>query len=156
MTEEQRWRWWTRSGVAVTVLVAVGIAVAAVTRSTALLAVILALLVVALVTMVVVKSRPGAPVPPALHGLDVEQRRLVTEAVKAGRPAPDPALAPAVAAVARRQQTAMVLLILSAGIGLYLRIESLQSGSGSPAFDWAVIAFWLFVAAGAVRVLVRR
>ncbi len=56
----------------------------------------------------------------------------------------------------RRQQTAMVLLILSAGIGLCLRIDSLVSGSGNPAFDWAVIAFWLFVAAGAVRVLVRR
>ena len=50
----------------------------------------------------------------------------------------------------------MALLVLSAGIGLYLRIDSLASGSGSPAFDWAVIAFWLFVAAGAVRILVRR
>ena len=58
--------------------------------------------------------------------------------------------------MARRQQTAMVLLILSAGIGLYLRIGSLVSGSGSPAFGWAVIAFYVFVAAGAVRVLVRR
>ena len=90
MTEEQRWRWWTRSAGAVTVLVAVGIAVAAVRRSTTLLTLTVGLLVVALVTMVAVKSRPGALVPPALQALDAEQRRLVAEAVKAGGRRPTP------------------------------------------------------------------
>ena len=156
MTEEQRWRWWMRSAGAVTVLVAAGMAVAGLTRSPVVLALTLGLLILLAVAAVAGRVRPGTLVPPPLQSLDTEQRRLVTEAVKSGEPAPDPVLAPPVAAMARRQQTAMALLILSAGIGLYLRIDSLASGSGSPAFDWVVIAFWLFVAAGAVRFLVRR
>ena len=116
MTEQQRWQWWTRSTVGAALLVAAGMAAAVLTRNSTLLVLTLGFLVVAVLCAVAV--RPGRVVPPPLQGLDAKQRRLVTEAVNAGRPAADPALAGAVVAMARRRRTAMVLFLLSAAIGL--------------------------------------
>ena len=133
---------------------AVGTIAAVITRSsTLLLALTVGFLVLAV--LCAVAARPGRVVPPPLQGLDAEQRRLVIEAVNAGRAAPDPALAGAVLAMARRQRTATVLFLLSAALGVYLRIDSLAAGSGSPAFDLALITFWFVTAAAAVRTLVR-
>jgi hypothetical protein len=55
-----------------------------------------------------------------------------------------------------RPRAALVLILLSAAIGLWLRIASLLSGSARPALDWLVVAFWFVVAGAAARVLVRR
>ena len=154
MTEQQRWRSWTRSigasliaGVALTM-------VALALRSRALMLASIAVMALTGVTVFGVtlyaRRRPDLLVPPHMQGMDPDGRRLVTTATEAGVRADDPRLAATVVAHARRQLTGMAFLILSGALPVGGRIADLTSqGTDSTPFDVLVIAFWL-VAAGAI------
>lgn len=116
MTSEERWRLW-KGACAVSMVLNIGaMAVALVTRSVAGVVVVLGLSPVLMIALLVTIPRRRA-VPPHLQGLDHDQRRLVAALATSGARAPDPVLAEAVVAQARRQRTGHVFFLMSGEIG---------------------------------------
>ncbi len=93
-------------------------------------------------------------VPPHLQGLDDDQRRLVAALANRGARAPDPVLAEAVVAHARRQRTGHILFLVSGAIPVGLRLPELLAGDAD-AVETALILVWLVLAGFLVRGLVR-
>ena len=95
--------------------------------------------------------------PPYLQGLDNDQRRLVAALASSGGRAPDPVLADAVVASARRQRTGHALFLASGAIPVGVRLSHLLAGDAGTggAFDAVIILVWLVLAGFLTRGLVR-
>ena len=95
--------------------------------------------------------------PTSLNRLEPEQRRQVTRAVGRGQRIDDPELAPAAIALARRQRTSFVLMLISGALAIAITISDLASGTrgAGAGFDGAVVVVWLVLAPFMLRSLLR-
>jgi hypothetical protein len=153
MTEDERWRWRTRFVVVCMVLIAGAMAAALVTESAAGVVIVLALSTLLMAALLFTTAR-GSVVPPHLHGLDDDQRRLVAALANRGARAPDPVLAEAVAAHARRLRTGHILFLVSSALTVGFRLPELLAGDAD-AVETALVLLWLVLAGFLVRGLVR-
>lgn len=153
MTDHQRWLLWKSAVVVGMVVIAAAMTVALVTKSAAGVVVVLVLSPALMMLLLFTVPRRKV-VPPHLQGLDDEQRRLVVALANTGTPAPDPILAEAVVAQARRQRTGHILFLVSGAIPVALRLPEMLAGDAG-GVDTAVILFWLVLAGFLIRGLVR-
>ena len=159
MTERQRWRLWVGFIVGSMVAGFAGASGAAVAGSRPGLRIAIGFVALAFLVMVAVSltalRRPGLLLPPHLEGVEVERRRRVSDAVRAGASVPDSRDAEVAVAHARRQQTAMAFYLASAAIGLYLRLSSLSDHPANRFVDVLGAAFWLATGAFAIGAFLR-
>jgi hypothetical protein len=154
MTDDQRWRRWKIAFAAGIVLSIGAMAVALAAKSVAGVVVVLMLIPVLMLLLLV--TLPRRTIPPYLQGLDEEQRHLVAALADSGDRAPDPILADAVVAYARRQRTGHIVVLVSGALPVGFRLSHLLAGAGSArAFDSVVIVVWLVAAGFLGRGLVR-
>lgn len=156
MTLDERWRLWKGLVAALLVLMAGAMAVTVVKQSAAGVVVVLGLSAL-LVALLFTANFRDQVVPPYLQGLDNDQRRLVAALARSGGRAPDPVLAGAVVASARRQRTGHALFLASGAIPVGVRLSHLLAGGAGAggAFDTVVILVWLVLAVFLTRGLVR-
>ena len=139
-------------------LISAAMGVAVVFRSATALVVIMGLTVAAAVAAPALRTRRerNAPLPPGLDPLEAEQRRLILAAVHRGARISDPALAPAVVAVARRQRRVHAVFLASGAVPVGFRAADLLSATaGRAGVDRIVVVVWLVAAGVLVRGMVR-
>jgi hypothetical protein len=153
MTDDQHRRLWIRAFAVCEVATPGAMAVALITKSAAGVVVVLVLSPMLMVLLLLTMPRRRV-VPPHLQGLDDEQRRLVAALADTGARAPDPVLAEAVVAQARRQRTGHIILLASGTAPVGLRLPDVLAGDADPV-DTVLVVVWMVLAGFLIRGLVR-